>query len=194
MAFRFYIVPTIGAGTFLDPRRPKYFGDGTVSGVWAAMDYGREPRMIVGADLSAADDTTLEGQADVLALPVDLDQTLTAGQVTAVQNKLEAINLPSAWVNTTRTWRYVLKAVLGIMAFMQRFCGMQQAALFSGTVSLDTTFNQLPVAVRNKLQQAAVSMGLDTTGLSGSTPIRTILRNVGQQLEQQPFEFSGVVL
>lgn len=191
MAFRFYIVPATGAGTFQSPRGPKYFIDGTVSGDWDAKDYGPEAWMIVYSNLSAGDDALLVSQPDAFALPFDLDQTLTAGQVTSVQAKLEAINMPSAWVNTSRTWRYVLKATLGIISFMQHFRAFNLSRLFSGAVSLDTTYNALPLAVRNALLQTAQDMNLDTSGITGASTIRQILRAVGQQLEGRTVVFLG---
>jgi hypothetical protein len=73
MSFRLYIVPVIGSGTKSDPRRPKYFADGTlVNPTWSAMDYGFEPWMVVGADLSTSDDNLVVGQPDGFALPFDL--------------------------------------------------------------------------------------------------------------------------
>lgn len=194
MAFRFYLVPTMGAGTFADPRGPRYFINNAVAGPWSAMDYGLEPWMIVGANLSATDEANLIGQPDVFALPVNLDQTLTAEQVATVQAKLDAINMPSAWVSTTNTWRQVAKAVMGVMAFMQRVSVGYQAALFSGSVSLGTTYSQLPLAVRNELQAAANSFNLDTSGMTGATTIRQMLRQVGQQLETAAYTFTGLTL
>src|SRR5262245_36149399 len=119
MAFRLYIVPVIGAGVKGDPRRPKYFADLDVN--WSAMDFGFEPVMFVGADLSPSNDNFIVGQSDATALPFDLAPTLTGGQVNQTQNKLEALNIPAGWVNTSLTWLEVVRTVLGMFTFLQRF-------------------------------------------------------------------------
>src|SRR3954463_9547709 len=106
MSFRLYIVPVIGTGAKTDPRRPKYFGDGTITAgqSWGSIDYGFEPWMVVGADLSTSDDNLVVGKPDAFALPFDLAPNLTAQQVTNVQAKLEAINVPAGWVTTSLSW------------------------------------------------------------------------------------------
>lgn len=195
MAFRLYIVPIIGMGVKGDPRRPKYFADGTISANWFGVDYGIEAWMVVGADLTTQDDLTVTGQADAFAMPLDLSQPLTSQQVTNVQNKLEAIKLPAGWVDTTYTWQQVVRIVLGIMSYMQRFSALNgNVSLFADGTTLNSTINSLPVATRNLLTQTANEMGLSTTGITGSTQIRTALKLLGTQLQTMPYHFGSVVI
>jgi len=197
MAFRLYLVPVIGVGTSLDPRRPKYVAGGATP--WAAMDYGNEPSMIVGADLSPTDDAALAGQPDVTALPVDLSPLLTPANVTAVQAKLEAAHLPAGWVNTTRTWRDVVRIVLGIFSFLQRYAvvyaqaqGSVAPSVFTAGVTLDTTFGSLPAAVQTALTNTAISFGIATTGLMAGTTVRAILKAMADVFVDAPFVIGGV--
>ena len=192
MAFRLYLIPIIGAGVKGDARRPKYLGDGTIASPWSGMDYGLDRWMVVGADLSVADDSTLAGQPDVLALPVNLALQLTAPQVTTMQAALEAINLPAGWVDTTFTWQQVVRIVLGVLSFMQRFAALSGASLFPTGVTLATTVGGLAVSARTNLLQAAMELGLDTSGVTGSSTLRQVLKNVGTQLQARPYTIGGV--
>lgn len=197
MAFRLYIVPVIGTGTRTDPRRPKYF-DGLI---WSGMDYGFEPWFVVGADLSPADDLTIGAQPDAFTLPFDLSPVLTALQVTNVQNKLEAINVPAGWVNTSLTWLQVVRTVLGMFSFIQRYGavyadanGTAAPSIFTGGVSLSTTFGSLPLAVRNALTTTAQSFNISTAGLTASTTLRTILKAMADNFQGQAYNFNGTMI
>ena len=197
MAFRLYLVPIVGVGTKADPRRPKYFADGSLASnpSWSGMDYGIEKWMMVAADLSTADDLFVTGQADGFALPFDLSQPMTAQQVTNVQNKLEAINLPAGWIDTTFTWQSMLRIVLGILSFMQRFSALNgNVSLFTGGVTLGTKINQLPAGVVTNLQQAAADMKLSTANITGNTTIRAALKDFGTQLNGRPYSLNGMVI
>lgn len=195
MAFRLYIVPVVGVGSRSDPRRAKYFDDGTFSPPVdsAAMDYGFEPWMVVGANLSTTNDAIVVSKPDAFALPFDLTTNLTAGQVTSVQTKLESINVPAGWVSTSLTWVQVVRIVLGMFAFLARYAELHGVTrVFGGSVTLDTTIGSLSVGVRTDLTNAALSLGLSTVGITGTTTLRSALLLLGQQLSGRPFNFNGV--
>ena len=187
MSERLYIVPRAGLGTKADAYVPKYFAGTTkIIGngqAWSAADYGSDGWFIAAANLNASDDALVIGQPDAFGLPFDLSQTLTAGQVTNVQTKLEAANIPAGWVSTGFTWRQVVHIVLGMFLFLQRFNGIwaQQnngppIPLFGGGITLSTTFGSLPLAVRTALISTGQSFGFDTSGLTSGTTIRIILK------------------
>jgi hypothetical protein len=209
MASRLYIVPVVGSGNGSDSRRPKYFnsdanGTGTVgivSGPWSAMEYGFEPWMCVGANLSAADHSTIAAKTDVSALPVTLTATLTAPQVTATQTFLENCNIPAGWVSTTLTWVQVLRVVLGIFSFFQRLgavylsqMGTVPGSIFNGGVTLNTTFSALPLAVRNALTATAADQGISTAGITATTTVRVMLKTLGDAYSQRSLTLGGVVI
>lgn len=197
---RIYIVPVIGTGTHIDPRRPKYFGDGTVPEQYSAMDYGMEPWMVVAADLSPADDAIVIGEPDAFGLPFDLTANLTGGQVTAVKNFLESINLPAGWVNTSFTWTGVLRIVLGIFSYFQRFTfiyaeannGVVPGTIFNGGISLNSTFGSLPAAVRSAMIATAQDQNISTAGMTGSTTIRVILKVLGDAYSTRVISIGGI--
>jgi hypothetical protein len=204
MAFRIYIVPAVGVGTREDRRRPKYFADGQITAVdatpllWSGLDYGFEPWYIVGSDLTVAQDAFVVGQADGFALPFNLDATLTSPQVNNTKNKLEAVNIPAAWVNNTLTWRQVARTVIGIVMFMQRYSAIyanatlgNTAPLFDSNRTLNSAFGTLPQLVQDSMVQAAVSFGIPTDGLSASTTLRAIFKAMADFFQGSPIPMGG---
>jgi hypothetical protein len=203
MAFRLYIVPVVGSGTSHDARRPKYFKSdatgaglvGLVTGAWSGMDYGFEPWMVVGADLSISDDSLVVGQIDAFAIPFDLAPALSVAQVTNVQNKLESMNVPAGWVTTALTWLQVVRTVLGMFSLIQRYAGIHGVnGLFTGGVNLNSTISALPVQVRQDFNAAATSQGLDTSAITGTTTIRVALKLLADQMQSRQYNFNGTLL
>jgi hypothetical protein len=183
-AFRIYLVPTVVVvSNGRNSTVPKYFTDGTISSSagWSSVYFGQEGWVFVGVDLSPADDATIVAKPDGFALPFDLTQTLTAGQVTAVQAKLESVNIPAQWVTTSLTWKQVLRTTLSMCQILQRFGGRNTTRFFS-VATLNGTVGSLPVGVRNDLSAAAVDLGLDTSSITGATTIRGALRIFGEQM------------
>jgi len=192
---RFYVVPVIGTGAdHTDGRRPKHFD--SLGAPWNAMDYGAEPVMLVRAEVTAAQDATLTNNADVFALPVNLDTTLTAAEVTSARTVLEALNIPASnWVTTAVTWRQLLRTVAQMMQFFQRLNAVQgNTRLFGGTITLTTRWNQLNVAQQSALSQAASSMGFSTTALTGSSNFRAMLKVMADQWGNRPVVMGGMEL
>jgi len=203
MAFRLYLVPVVGSGvTIQDARRPKYFhlpgGIIAPGQSWSAMDYGVEPWMIVGADLSGGDHALVVANADAFTVPATLDATLTAGQVTGVQTVFEAANIPTGWVTTALTWREVVRTVLGMFAFFQRLGSVYAAGtgqplppVFGRGVSLATTFSALPLALRTAMLSTATDLGVSSAGLTAGSSLRAMLKHLADQLQSRPYRFFG---
>lgn len=202
MAFRLYIVPVVGSGSSQDPRRPKYFmsdasGQGRTGIItdgtpFRAQDYGHEAWMVVGGDLTTSDDNLVVGQADAFALPFDLATFPSGAQVTNVKNKLEAINVPAGWVNTSIQWLTIVRVVLGMFTFMQRYAVLAEGGtLFGGGVTLATTFGALPDAKQTALVATADSFALDRSGLTNATTMRAILKALADQFGDRVYDFAG---
>ncbi len=189
---RLYVVPVV-AGVKAS-RVPKYSADlCAVSCV--SMDFGFEPVMLVAGEMDAARDAAVTANADVAALPVNLDVNLTAAQVTAMQTKLEAVNIPAGWVSTALTWRQVIRTVVGMFQFAQRYNSVAgNVRLFGGTVMLDTQFSALPLSLRQDLQTTAQSLGYDTSSLTATSTVRQILKAMADQWGARPIVIGGVTL
>ena len=186
-----YLMPITGAGTRVDARTAKYNSTLAPFG-WTMLDYGHEPVALVYSPTDAATDATLTAFADVVRIPDNLDALLTVGQVTAVQNWLEARNLPALWLDTTFTIRAALRIILGAFQFMQRFTGIHGGTrIFGGAVTLSSTFASLPAGARQDLLDTANSFGYDTSSLSGASTLRQILKVMADQWGNQPIVVGG---
>ncbi|SRR6266446_3267397 len=175
-----YLLPMIGTGVDHDPRRPAYIATDAPNTDYSLMDYGPEPVCLVFMNTSLTQDIALKLHTDIFALPSDIDQTIGA-QLILVQNALSAFNIPEDWVQAGFTYRQVLRVVALTFQFMQRFSAFQSVSLFINGVTLSTRFNQLPADVRTALQATATDLGFDTSGISGTTTLRVIMKNLADQ-------------
>ena len=181
-------VPRVG-------RAPKYQSEFGSLPWQGPVDYGSQDACFIAIDADATTQATLAAHADDLAVPANLDATLTAGQVTTTQNALEALTIPAGWVNTSRTWRVVCRVVIGMFILNQRYWVISGNELGNGrrsifdNVNLSNTVSQIPAQARAWLDQAATSMGLDTSGITGSMTIRQMLQNLGLQMANRPYTF-----
>lgn len=178
---RFYLVPTVTLDSPPGAIVPKYFDDGTLTVPWVSMDYPSEATMLVRADVTPEQHTTLAAQTDVLAVPSPITTLVSAVALSRVQSVLEGANLPAGWVTTSHSYRDVLRAVARVMLLLQRYHG-QRGRLFGSGITLGTTIAQLPQATRNRLRDAAISFGLDVSGLTNQMTLRQALRLLAEQL------------
>lgn len=191
MAVNVYLMP---AGTDdIGGRAPKYFT--TISPTpMVAMDYGDEPVFLVAVkDVPPAVHTALAGFSDVTVVP-DLQQNVGA-QLATVQARLDSFNIPSQWVTSGMSYgsvcRYVAIFFLITQVLTQR---LNRPRLFGGSVTLGTTWNQLPQGVRTDLLDLAAALNFDTTGMSGSTTVRQILKALADQWPSVSIPMGGLVL
>lgn len=183
MALNVYLVPKIGTGTIDDPFRGKYFDDLASAGIGsvAAINYGTEPAVLIAANSTpAALHSTISADPACVAVPA-LSQTVGA-QVATVQTRLEQFNVPAQWVTSGMSYgsvcRYVAIFFLICQVLTER---LGRSRLFGGAVTLATQWNQLPAGVRQDLLALAAELNFDTTGMSGSTTLRAILKALADQ-------------
>lgn len=180
-----YVMPLVTAtdarGRTLT-RQPKYTSTIASFPNRGMVDYGNEPWCLVGVvDITVAADTALKANADVIALPVNLDQQIGAGPLAKVRSDLESVNIPGTWVQATNTWREVVRFVCAVSEFAQRYQGQTGSLWFTGGVTLATTYGTLPQSAQNGILSAAQSFGFDTSGLVAGSTLRQILVSVGNQ-------------
>jgi hypothetical protein len=192
-----YVMPIV-AGAKPNTREPKYRSSYASVPNPDMLDYGNESWCLVGlTDPPASVDTALKANADVIAIPTNLDQAVGAGALARVRSDLESVNIPGTWVQATNTWRDVVRYVYACCRFAQRFqggnCGGQW---FTGGTTLATTFGALTAAVRQCVLDAASSFSFDTSALTAGSTLRQVLVSVGNQYlgtQPQPV-FAGVLL
>lgn len=183
MALRAYLVPlvtaTIGGRSV---RVPKYIDGAIASNAWQGLPYGNEPTMLVLADVTPTEHAAIAANADVVAAPATLDNTIGA-QLVTVQNALESVNVPGSWVTAGMTYRAVLRWVARLFFITQRFNGLAGGvALFALVANLDALVSAIPAQRRAQLVNAAQSFGLDTSGVTLSMTIRQALLVLGNQM------------
>lgn len=172
----------------LDPALPGLEG---VYFAWEVFWLGHTA--IAMADTDATQHNLLVAQTDVVAVP-PLDNTVTAGALSTVQNVLEAGDIPGDWVQVGMTYRQVLRIILGIMQFHKRFMALSGRRASDGLFALTLRVNQIPQAARTILQNVAAEFNLDFSAVTGTTTVRQLLIGMGQQFASREFEIGGVII
>jgi hypothetical protein len=198
MTRRYYILPIEVNGT---ARGPKYFPwrfdpdpPALINEPWAMMDYGLMPTALLTSDLTAQEHSDLTANSDVIAPPANIDNTITAGALSQVQDALELLKIPAAWVSTSNTYREVLRVVAGVFQFAQRYFGLYGKSIFDEVTGLGTTWSELSTTFQDELLATAESMHIDTSGLTANTTMRTILKRLADAWEGTPIYLGGVEL
>lgn len=201
MTARLYVMPIVGDGaSFMTRRRAKWADDvRAAGGGWAMIDYGTEPVCIVQIETNDAQHATIAADSAVRQVPANLDATLTAGNVTNVGNFLEALWIPAQWLNTSRTWRTTVRVVGGVFQLNQRWNGIAvqrnapQRTIFADGRDFSRTVGSLPQAARDDLQTLFADLGLDASGVTGSTSLRQLLAGAGLQFAARPMNLLGAI-
>jgi hypothetical protein len=194
MAVRFYLLPLeqIGNG-----RGPKYLTWRNHSGLdarWAVMSYGLIGTALVMADVTSQQHNTLIANSDVTAIPQNIDANITTGALSAVRSALEGLRIPGNWATTANTYRELLRMVGGLFQFAQRHHGLHNQIIIPENINLDMTWGDIPLTWRQNLQTTADSFGYDYSQVTGSTPVRAILKSLADQWGNQPLYIGGVEL
>lgn len=189
MAKRFYIVPKSGDGLTKDTAfRPKYLD---AIGGWAAMDLGLEPTMLVCGEVTNAQHTSINANADVIAVPQNLDTQVGANLAT-VQANLESVNIPADWITSGMTYRDVLRWITRLFVFHQRAARLI-GKFFAAGFTLDSLIGDIPQEKRQQLNSVAQNLGIDTSAITLSTTVRQAFRILADQLPAAP-SLNGVQL
>jgi len=196
MAQRFYLIPIETIGT---TRLPKYLRhgrlrpDGIAALPWSMKDFGNEDVGLVCAEITDEQHTSLSSNIDVVSIPANLDNSVSAIALNVVRDALEGLHIPGNWVTTSHTYRQVTRTVALFFDFMQRVQGLTTERLFSGR-ALSATWGSLPAGVKQVLRDAATAGGLDYSFVTSSTTIREILLNFAGQWGSKTILIGGVEL
>jgi len=162
----------------------------------SCMDYGRQAIMLCAFNVSDVNDQQLTGFSDVHRLPDNLDQRIPIQAVSVVQAALENRNIPAQWVDNLHTYRDLLRITRGIFALLQRYIAVSGSnnIVLGGSVTLNTTMNQLSAAMRNNLRASATQLNADISNIAGNTPLREALQIVGEQFLDTSFTMGGITI
>ncbi len=205
MAFRLYIVPSLGDGVSIippytdttGPRRPKYIAalqpqylPGGIPGEW--WDYGFQPVFLAGVSLTTADDAAVVANSDVIALPFNLETNITGGQINALKNALEAKFIAADYISGGMSWHAIALANAGMFRFMRALYGeVGNIILFDGTgnKTLNAQYGSLPTSIQDAIQRAAAVEGLSTAFITSTTQVRAMFKELSDQSQSKGFRF-----
>jgi hypothetical protein len=191
-----YLVPSSLQGTTLPAIRPNF--DGIAVASYSAHRYGGQSVMLVAANVDDATDAGLAAKPDITKVPDNLDQQVGSGAaLTITRNAFENRGIPGSWIVATTTYREALRVYRGASEILQRYrsiSGIFGPVLGAGGVTLDTAFSSLPLSARNNLIATAKALNLDTSGFTGASTLRQILKGVGDQYAARPFRLGGIVI
>lgn len=168
---RLYILPIERNG---NARGPKYFPwkydpdpiPALADTRPATMDFGGIDMCLVAVDVTTAQNNALAVQTDVIAVPQNLDNQVN-GNLTAVADALETLRIPSGWVQTTDTYRSILRTICGMFLYMQRVSN--PTTMTRNQYIEAEPVGNLPVAFRNLAQSVATAQGWDLSSVTLST-------------------------
>ena len=191
MSKRLYLAPLV-IDTFMGHtrRRPKYIIDN--SSDWSGMDYGLESVMLVAAEVTALQHTTIAANTDVIAFSEDLDETVSLVNLTLLRSGVEGLRIPAGWVDQTIPYRRLARFAAGLFLLFQRLHANVNVTVFETGVTLDTRINQLSAARRQALQDAAQQLNLDISGITGPMTLRAALKLLADQFG--PIGIGGITL
>ena len=153
------------------------------------ISYGLIPAGLACVNVTQAQLDELSGYSDVAIAPADIDQNIGAGAVATVQNVLEALRIPADWVDTSYTYRQILRGVAGLFQLSQRHKGLHQEQLIDNQAQLDLQWNQIPPARRARLLETADTFTWDYSDVTNQWTIRQILWHLTQQWGVSKFVF-----
>lgn len=194
MTTQFYLVPV---HTVNDTNRgPSYLkwrlNPAGLDVPWSAKDYGLIDTMLVAADVTTDQHNTLTANADVTAIPANIDQPISQAALPTVKNHLEALHIPAKWVTTAHTYRDVLRLTAHLFMLAQRLHGLYGQKIIRAGYNLNTPIGDLPATVRQQLVATAHSFGWDTSAIQLSWQLRQALRYLATQWKDAPVIFGNL--
>lgn len=190
---RLYFVPLVEIVRDGEPipnsRCPKYFYGSGVE--WSLIDYGLIAVCLIAADVSTAQHNAVAAQADVIAIPQNLDNQIGVN-LAAVRSRVEQLRIPGNWAQAANTYRELLRMIGGLFQFAQRHHGLHNQVIVPENINLDQTWSNLPLVWRQNLAETAASFGYDTSGVTASTPIRAILKALSDAWGDAPLLIGSV--
>lgn len=193
---RFYIMPIMVVDG--NRRGPKYlrwrFYPAGINCRWSMTDYGLIDAALVACDLTQDQHEQLVAEPDVVVAPEDIDQNISEIAIPKVVQIMEALRIPADWVDSTYTYRTILRMVAGLFLFAQRYHGMHNEALIDFTAQLDLRWNEIPKARQDRIKATADEKGYDYSAVQPTWLVRRILKHLGDQWGETPILFGFVIL
>jgi hypothetical protein len=188
-----FICPMIGTGTRADPYRAKYqHGDPSiVRAGQIRFGHTEDAVLLIEASQAYLDTISADPECAPVATAANINDQLTAQQVTNIQNFLEARGIPADWLTAGETRRQAIRGLCGMFLFSHRMEGLYgrswKQKLVDHGVTLASQWQNLPGAFQQELIDTAHSWGwTDITGAQPTTTLRTILKAMGNRHQMTP--------
>lgn len=163
--------------------------------VFAGTIYRYEKLWCGWADVTPAEHAIISADTQTLSAPVNINNTLGDNAVTTVSNFLESIKIPAQWVNSTKTYREVIRGIVEFFSIYQMLREVLNGqSLFSAGITLDTQWQDMPQQFQTDALALWITQGFNTSGLQPTTKLRTILRGLTTQLSTRVFNLNGQIL
>lgn len=190
---RFYILPVVEVQEENPPRmmrKAKYLHEmDTPSG--GMRDYGLIDAAVAAADVTQEQHESLVANLDVVSPPEDLDQNVSDIAIPKIKAVMEQLRIPAGWVDTTFTYRQVLRMIVGLFQFAQRHWGLHGEVLIDNAGQLDLRWNQIPQERRERILATADALGYEYDEVENSWLVRRIFKYLGDQWGEKPFKIGG---
>lgn len=123
---------------------------------------------------------SLSSKPDVLTIPANLNSPVGTTDLPRVRDFLESATIPGQWINSSSSWREVVRMVCGLIIFGQTFDGLSAPGTVPFGAQLEGNLNlqwrDLPTQTRDNALAAALIRGYDTSWISNTDTIRNILK------------------
>lgn len=204
MAWRAYLLPieTVAGGPGLTVERPKYLGPPAKGEPRGLIDAGALGVCIVSKDMSDEAHAALIANADVLAAPRNLLDTVANNtQRNAIRNRIEAFGIPAHWIEGPRTegseqlpgttFLAILRGLACLMLLSRELRRRGDGRFLPNGVTMASTLGSLTAPQRDRIGDACLRLGWvpevhgspgvpdwASVGVTGEMTVRAFLRAV----------------
>lgn len=198
MPVQLFLGPLIGTGTLDDPIRFKYLNivNGTITDRSRDVKYIPEDITLIAVDATQTRLDEIAANLDVVTIPQDLDQTPSAALRQDITGILEDHNIPGNWIQQSVEVRETMRSTAWIMTLFGRVWSNTpepRDSFFTGGVTLNTQWQNLPTATQNVLIAAAVYFNINLDPAPNEL-FRSILKNIADSQAGVPYNFDLITI
>jgi hypothetical protein len=191
MALSLYLMPMTGTGVPGDRRRPKYMDTILTPNAveWYGMQYGYQPVCLLAAEVTPEVHAQIIAMNDDYAFPAAFQTTgESVGNANASLTKTleDQYGIPAQWLTPQMPYTDVAHTIGAMFQYLQRMNGiMGNVFPFAGS-TLSDQIKTLPKATQDAMQEAAITMGFSSVGITPNTTIRNAIKLMADQWGATP--------
>lgn len=151
--------------------------------------------LLIEASQAYLDTIAADPECALVATEGNINDSLTAPQVSNIQAFLEARGVPADWLTAGETRRLALRGAAGMFLFSQRMEGRYGTSwkqkLVEHGVTLSSEWQSLPAAFQTEMLDTAASFNWQVSTPQPTTTLRAILRAMGNLFQGQRIVIAG---